>query len=161
MVRSMGKNSKAGKRKNSQKVIHNVTEEAKQVSRELETNFNRRMMPVAVTEAFIVLLNIGCIVLHDDFKFGKQRLTKWVNRVLDTWECVPDYVTMDELSDEVIRMTGCRYALNTDEVTKLKESSMRGIAKEVHLQDAAKEYWEARKSQGWASTVNRRGKEVL
>lgn len=157
----MGKRAKAGKRNAKQKVIHKLSEEAKQVSAELEENFARRMLPVAVVEAFIMLSNISCIVLHDEYGFGKKRLAHFMNRVLDTWECVPEYVTMDELSEEVIRMTGCRFALTAEEVDQLKEYSLLGLAREVQLNESAREYWKNLRARGWESTVNRRGKEVI
>lgn len=156
----MGKGAKAGKRKPAQRESRRMSDEARQISVELEKKFSEKMLPVAVIEAFILLMNISCIVLHDDFGFGKKRLGNWAERVLDTWECVPEYVTMDELSEEVIRMTGCRFALTSDEVERLKEYSLTGLAREVQLNEAAKGYWQARRSEGWESTSNRYGKEV-
>ena len=156
----MGRGAKAGKRKPAQKEMRRMSEEAKQVSRELEVRFAQRMLPVSVIEAFLLLMNISCIVLHDEYGFGKKRLSHWAERVLDTWDCIPDYVTLDELADEVIRMTGCRFALTAEEVDQMKEFQFQGLAKEVQLNDLAKEYWKDRRTHGWESTVNRRGKEV-
>lgn len=157
----MGKGAKAGKRKPAQRESRRMSDEARQISVELEKKFSEKMLPVAVIEAFILLMNISCIVLHDDFGFGKKRLGNWAERVLDTWECVPEYVTMDELSEEVIRMTGCRFALTAEEVDQLKEYSLLGLAREVQLNESAREYWKNLRARGWESTVNRRGKEVI
>ena len=117
---------------------------------------------MAVNEAFIMLLNIGCIVLHDDNGFGKKRLSAWVNHMLDTWECVLEqYVTMDEMSEEVIRMTGCRYALTMEEVDQLKEYGLKGLAEEVRLNEEQSEYMAGIRERGWESKINRYGKEVV
>ena len=139
-----------------------MSSEAKQVSKELERIFNRRMLPVAVTEAFIILLNIGCIVLHDDHGFGKKRLTDWVNHMLNTWECImDDYVTINELCDEVIRMTGCRFAFTAEEIDTMKEYGLKGFANEAALNSDQLQFMHQRVEQGWENTTNRFGKEVI
>lgn len=158
----MGKNSKAGKRNQRQKGYKRLSEEARQVSQELEKEFSKKMLPIAVLEALVIMLNMGCIVLHDDYGFGKKRLTKWADRVLDTWECVMEnYVSIDELSEEVVRMTGCRIALTAEEIDRLKEYGLKGLAREAALNEEQKNYWQERRAAGWESTMNRHGKEVI
>lgn len=158
----MGKKSKAGKRNPKQKEYRRLSEEARQITQELEKEFSKRMLPIAVQEALVIMLNMGCIVLHDDHKFGKKRLIKWVDRVLDTWECVMEkYVSIDELSEELIRMTGCRVALTVDDIEMLKEYGLKGLAHEAALNEEQIEFWHERRAAGWESTVNRYGKEVI
>jgi len=158
----MGKNSKAGRPNRQQKDLRKMSTEARQVSKELERSFNRRMLPVAVAEAYIILLNVGCIVLHDDHGFGKKRLTDWVNHMIDTWTCLmEEYVTINELSDEVIRMTGCRFGLTADEVNTMKEYGLKGFAKEAALNSDQLAFMRQRMEQGWENTTNRYGKEVI
>ena len=158
----MGRNSKAGKRNTRQKEWKKMTDEARQVTNELERSFSRRMMPIALHEAFILLLNCGCIVLHDDHGFGKKRLSDWADHMMNTLECLfEQYVTIDELSEEVMRMTGLRYALTSDEVETLKEYGLKGLAHEAAFNDEQSEYWSSLRSRGWENNVNRYGKEVV
>lgn len=157
----MGKNAKAGKRNQKQKVMRKMNEEARQISADLEMRFAKRMLPVAVTEAFIILLNLCCIVLHDDHGFGKKRLGDFVEHVFDTWNCIPEYVTLDELCDEVIRMTGCRLALTQEESETLKEFGLKGLVEEVRLNDLQRAWLENKRGTGWKSRTNRYGKEIV
>ena len=158
----MGKNAKAGKPNRQQKELRKMSTDARLVSMELKRSFNRRMLTVAVYEAFVILLNVGCIVLHDDHGFGKKRLTDWVNRMLETWEyLMDDYVTINEMADEVIRMTGCRFALTPEEVETMEEFGLKGFAKEVALNDEQLAFMHQRVAQGWENTTNRYGKEVI
>lgn len=157
----MGKGAKAGKRNQKQKAVRKLSEDAQQISRELEARFAKRMLPVAVTEAFILLLNISCIVLHDDHGFGRKRLADFVEHVFETWDCIPEYVTMDELIHEVIRMTGCRLALTAEESEILKDFGFKGLAREVQLTDDQRGFIATKREQGWKSTTDRYGKEVI
>lgn len=156
----MGRGAKAGKRNQKQKAMRRMSDEAQQISRDLEARFARRMLPVAVTEAFILMLNMCCVVLHDDHGFGKKRLGDFVEHVLDTWERVPGQITLDELSQEVIRMTGCRLGLSAEEVETLREMGMRGLAEEVRLNDQQQAWLRARRETGWTSSTDRHGKVV-
>ena len=156
----MGKNAKAGKSR-KQKIARRLSEDARQVSEELERSFVRKMLPVSVSEAFILLTNIVLIVLHDEYGFGKKRLGHVVNRIMDTWECIPEYVTMDELSEEIIRMTGCRIALTAEEIDRLKEFGLQGLAAEAMFNADQREYWASRRAAGWENTTNRYGKEII
>lgn len=145
----MGKGAKAGKRKPAQKIARKLSDEALQITRELEGNFARRMMPIAVSEAFILLLNICCIVLHDDHGFGKKRLGDFVEHVMSTWECVPEYVTLEELAQEVTRMTGFRFAFDYEEAEALKDIGFKGLAKEIQLNEEQRNYMAAKQAAGW------------
>lgn len=156
----MGKGAKAGKRSQKQKAMRRMSDEAQQISRDLEARFAKRMLPVAVTEAFILMLNMCCVVLHDDHGFGKKRLGDFVEHVLDTWERVPGQVTLDELSQEVIRMTGYRLALSAEETETLREMGMQGLAEEVRLNDLQQAWIRARRDTDWQSGMDRYGKVV-
>ncbi len=139
-----------------------LTEESRMIQREIEKEYAKRMLPIAVQEALLIMLNMGCIVLHDDHGWGKKRLGHWVDRVLDTWECVVEkYVSIDEISEELIRMTGCRYALTREEAETLERYGMQGLTEEIQMNAAQIEYWADRRARGWESTVNRYGKVVI
>lgn len=145
----MGKGAKAGKRNPKQKAARKLTDEARQISIELESNFAKRMLPIAVSEAFILLLNIACIVLHDDYGFGRKRLGDFVEHVMSTWECVPEYVTINELADEVTRMTGCSFTLRPQEAELMKEYGFEGLAREVQLNENQRGVIAAKRAAGW------------
>ena len=158
----MGKKQKAGKRNPEQRLKRKMTDEARQIQQEIEREYVKRMLPIAVQEAFIVLLSVSCITLHDYFSFGKKRMDRFVDHALNTWECVlGDYVSINELSEEVQRMTGCRYALTRDEVETLEKYGLQGLTEEIKLNTAQMEYWADRRAQGWNSDTNRYGKRVI
>lgn len=138
-----------------------LTDEAIQIQQEIEREFAKRMLPVAVQESFIVLLSVSCITLHDYFSFGRKRLERFVDHALNTWECVlGNYVSINELSEEIQRMTGCRYALTRDEVETLEKYALQGLTEEIQLNAAQMEYWADRRSKGWESDTNRYGKVI-
>lgn len=158
----MGKGSKAGKKKPGQKTPRQVANEWRMIQKDIEKRYCRYMLPVAVEEAFILMLSAGLIVLHDEFGFGKQRLARWVDKVLDTRQYInEDYVTFDDLSEEIIRMTGCRYALTRQDIETLQEFAMQGLTEEVRLVNSQAKYMQEKIREGWKSDTNRWGKEVV
>lgn len=131
---------------------------------DIEKEYAKYMLPVAVQEAFILLLSVGCIVLHDYFGFGKKRLNTWVDHVLDYQDSLhrgKDYLTIDEVAEEMQRLTGQRYALTAEDVDILTNFGMEGLIEEIRLMDNQIQYMDQLRKRGWTSNVNRYGVEVV
>lgn len=63
----------------------------------------------AMDVAFMAMLSLPLITLHDKFGFGKQRLEKFADGVLEEWKCFDEgYVTIDDLKKILERETGIK-----------------------------------------------------
>lgn len=157
----MGKKAKAGKKSKPKKFDHYVESFMDEMKRDIEKEYAKHMHPVAAQEAFMLMLSISCVVLHDYYKFGKKRLGDFGEHVLDYFDSIQqNYVSFDDVADEFTRMTGIRYSLSSDEVDTLAEYGMQGLIKELELQEKQKQYWIDRRAQGWLSNENRYGQTV-
>lgn len=158
----MGKKAKAGKPNKKLKQQKQAMKEWEIVRQDIEREYAKKMLPVAVQEAWILLLAVGGTILHDYFGFGKTRIKRWADHVLDWQDSIyRDYVSIDEIADEFTRLTGCTYALNEKDIETLQEYGMMGMIDEIKLMDAQMQYMHDRISQGWESTVNRYGEKVV
>lgn len=60
----------------------------------IKTDAAREAMDIA----FIAMLSLPLITLHDKFGFGKQRLEKFADGLLSEWRCFDEgYITLDVL----------------------------------------------------------------
>ncbi len=158
----MGKGAKAGKRNPKQKADLAVRREWDLIRGDIEKAYAKYMLPLAVEEAFIMLMSVGCIILHDYFGFGKVRMNRWVEHVLDYQDSLyRDYVTIDEVAEEIQRMTGYYYALSRQDVETMEKYGIEGLIEEIQLLDKQREYLNARIARGWETNINRRGEEII
>lgn len=157
----MGKNAKAGKPGKAKRLDNQIKREIRAAQKELEQNYAKAMFPVAIQESLLLLMAMSCLVLHDDYGFGKKRLGAFGERLLDLFDSIENrYVTIDEVIDEITRMTGLRYALSKEDVKEMEDRGLYGLIEEIKLKDAQQEFWKRRRAQGWESTVNRYGEEI-
>ena len=157
----MGKKSRAGKKSKPKKFDHYVESFMDEMKSDIEKEYAKYMLPVAVQEAFMLMLSISCVVLHDYYKFGKKRMGDFAEHVLDYFDSIQTrYVTIDEVADEFTRMTGLRYALTAEDSDTLSAFGMQGLIEELQMQEKQKQYWADRRAQGWLSNENRYGQIV-
>lgn len=157
----MGRGAKAGKKSPRQKADSTFRREWSQLEKEVSREYQRTLLPIAITEAFVLLMNIAPIVMHDYYGFGKKRMGDVAEHLLDYFEAMQKRdVTIDEIIEETQRLTGLRYALTRDEVETLQALQLRGLASEIRMNDAAHRWMHDRRERGWKSSTNRYGEEI-
>ena len=136
----MGKNSKAGKKKNTNKATIAGTERAikkqvqdmkKEISTAIWDDYERVMYPIAEETAFLYLIYLSLMTLSGRFGFGKQRLTRFADDVINQYECVVGkWVTLQDMSDYIYNMTGLRFE-PSDEQLKRQVFKKMGIQEDA------------------------------
>lgn len=63
----------------------------------------------AIDKAFVLMLGLPMIVLHDKYGWGKKRLSDFMDYVLELYDSFEkDYVTLDDLWDTIEKETGVK-----------------------------------------------------
>ena len=57
------------------------------VDRIVQTKFNE-LLAKEVDKAFVVMMTLPCVALHDTFGFGHDRLIRFMDNVVDKYQCV-------------------------------------------------------------------------
>ena len=61
----------------------------------------------ATKKAFIMMMGFPLLTLRDKFGFGKERLNRFMEKMLDLYEAYEmDYVDLDDLNDTIMKETG-------------------------------------------------------
>ena len=61
----------------------------------------------ATKKAFIMMMGFPLLTLRDKFGFGKERLNRFMDKMLDLYEAYEmDYVDLDDLNDTIMDETG-------------------------------------------------------
>ena len=61
----------------------------------------------ATKKAFIMMMGFPLLTLRDKFGFGKERLNRFMDKMLDLYEAYEmDYVDLDDLNDTIMKETG-------------------------------------------------------
>jgi hypothetical protein len=63
----------------------------------------------AIDKAFVLMLCLPMIVLHDKYGWGKKRLSDFMDYALELYDSFEkDYVTLDDLWDTIEKETGVK-----------------------------------------------------
>lgn len=134
---NMGKKNMARKPKPQRKAFN----EANQLQSDATRIWMKRVRPVCVTEAYVYLFNIAQIVLHDYFGFGNVRLERFSEQVMRYMESIGErYVTLEEIQEEVEKISGYQFRLGKEEVDILESYGMTTASKELELTAIQKGY---------------------
>lgn len=126
----MGRKSMAKKPKINRKVY----QQAGTLEYDATRIWMQRVRPVCVSEAFTYLMNIGMIVLHDQFGFGKSRLERYAAECFEYMDSIGGrYVTLEEVADEAKKLSGLDCRLQKSEVDELEKYGMTTATKELEL----------------------------
>lgn len=61
----------------------------------------------ATKKAFLMMMGFPLLTLRDKFGFGKERLNRFMEKMLDLYEAYEmDYVDLDDLNDTIMKETG-------------------------------------------------------
>ena len=61
----------------------------------------------ATKKAFLMMMGFPLLTLRDKFGFGKERLNRFMDKMLDLYEAYEmDYVYLDDLNDTIMKETG-------------------------------------------------------
>lgn len=61
----------------------------------------------ATKKAFLMMMGFPLLTLRDKFGFGKARLNKFMDKMLDLYEAYEnDYVDLDDLNNTILEETG-------------------------------------------------------
>ena len=63
----------------------------------------------AIDKAFVLMLGLPMIVLHDQYGWGKKRLSDFMDYVLDQYDSFnKDFITLDDLWNTIEKETGVK-----------------------------------------------------
>lgn len=131
----MGKRSVASKRNTSQKMRDEVLADFSRFEEKLSRDWMNVVRPVAIAEALSLCVNISLVVLHDYYGFGKKRMTECAEHILDYYDSLEgQYVYLDEIAEEVGKMTGHWYGLDEREVDTLEKFGLDKLMKNAVLE---------------------------
>ena len=121
----MGKNNRVKKTRKKPPAIPEqlIKVELKRIKRQnqeaIYQKFEKTIYPIALEEAFLRLIYLTLMTARDKFGFGKDRLTRLADGILNNYECVADQlVTLQDMSDEIYRITGHRFELSSEDLMK-------------------------------------------
>ena len=61
----------------------------------------------ATKKAFVMMMGFPLLTLRDKFGFGKERLNRFMDKMMDLYEAYEmDYVDLDDLNDTIMKETG-------------------------------------------------------
>ena len=61
----------------------------------------------ATKKAFLMMMGFPLLTLRDKFGFGKERLNRFMDKMMDLYEAYEmDYVDLDDLNDTIMKETG-------------------------------------------------------
>lgn len=63
----------------------------------------------AIDKAFVLMLSLPMIVLHDKYGWGKKRLSDFMNHVLEQYDSFnKNFITLDDLWNTIEKDTGVK-----------------------------------------------------
>ena len=129
----MGKNSRVKKSRKKppeipEQLIRGELKRFKRQNQEaMYQKFERIIYPITLEEAFLKLIYLALMTARDKFGFGKERLTRLADGILNNYECVADQlVTLQDMSDEIYRITGHRFELSEEDLMKRAKEAVEG-----------------------------------
>lgn len=64
----------------------------------------------AMEHAFVLMMGLPMMALRDEFQFGKKRLERFSDKVLDLYDSFDkDYITLQDVIDCVYEETGVKF----------------------------------------------------
>lgn len=64
----------------------------------------------AMEQAFVLMMGLPLMALRDEFEFGKKRLERFSDKVLDLYDSFnKDYITLQDVIDCVYEETGVKF----------------------------------------------------
>lgn len=83
------------------------------------------VLPIAEQNAFLQMIYLTLMTARDKFGFGKERLTRLADGIINSYECIlSGHVTLQEMSDEIYRITEHRFELSEDDLLDMAKKAM-------------------------------------
>lgn len=83
------------------------------------------VLPIAEQNAFLQMIYLTLMTARDKFGFGKERLTRLADGIINNYECIlSGHVTLQEMSDEIYRITEHRFELSEDDLLDMAKKAM-------------------------------------
>lgn len=104
------------------KEMNRFREKSKQ---EMYADFVNTVLPIAEQNAFLQMIYLTMMTARDKFGFGKERLTRLADGIINNYECIlSGHVTLQEMSDEIYRITEHRFELSEDDLLDMAKKAM-------------------------------------
>ncbi len=104
------------------KEMNRFREKSKQ---EMYADFVNIVLPIAEQNAFLQMIYLTMMTARDKFGFGKERLTRLADGIINNYECIlSGHVTLQEMSDEIYRITEHRFELSEDDLLDMAKKAM-------------------------------------
>ena len=104
------------------KEMNRFREKSKQ---EMYADFVNIVLPIAEQNAFLQMIYLTRMTARDKFGFGKERLTRLADGIINNYECIlSGHVTLQEMSDEIYRITEHRFELSEDDLLDMAKKAM-------------------------------------
>lgn len=83
------------------------------------------VLPIAEQNAFLQMIYLTMMTARDKFGFGKERLTRLADGIINNYECIlSGHVTLQEMSDEIYRITEHRFELSEDDLLDMAKKAV-------------------------------------
>ena len=83
------------------------------------------VLPIAEQNAFLQMIYLTLMTARDKFGFGKERLTRLADGIINSYECIlSGHVTLQEMSDEIYRITEHRFELSEDDLLDMAKKAV-------------------------------------
>lgn len=134
----MGRNNRAKKKKPGmkpdQKIMRKEYDRMRhRVKEEISQDFIQIMYPISEQTAFLQLVYLAMITAKDKFGFGKERLSRLANGIINQYECVlTGHVTIREMIDYVHEITGLKFEMTEEETRILTDMQIEKIERSKH-----------------------------
>lgn len=104
------------------KEMNRFREKSKQ---EMYADFVNIVLLIAEQNAFLQMIYLTMMTARDKFGFGKERLTRLADGIINNYECIlSGHVTLQEMSDEIYRITEHRFELSEDDLLDMAKKAM-------------------------------------
>lgn len=104
------------------KEMNRFREKSKQ---EMYADFVNIVLPIAEQNAFLQMIYLAMMTARDKFGFGKERLTRLADGIINNYECIlSGHVTLQEMSDEIYRITEHRFELSEDDLLDMAKKAV-------------------------------------
>ena len=104
------------------KEMNRFREKSKQ---EMYADFVNIVLPIAEQNAFLQMIYLTMMTARDKFGFGKERLTRLADGIINNYECIlSGHVTLQEMSDEIYRITEHRFELSEDDLLDMAKKAI-------------------------------------
>lgn len=92
---------------------------------EMYADFVNIVLPIAEQNAFLQMIYLTLMTARDKFGFGKERLTRLADGIINSYECIlSGHVTLQEMSDEIYRITEHRFELSEDDLLDMAKKAV-------------------------------------